>query len=214
MQPERDALIGRTEDVAELVEVLAPRGQGWQPPLVTLTGPGGVGKTRLAHRLALRLEGEVPVAFAELRGLEAPATAGGVAERIAVAAGAMSVSDAAEGLDWLARVLCDRSMLLVLDNAEPAVDAVADVVGELLEHCPHLRVLVTSRAALDIPGEQQYPVAPLSAPLPTSDEWQPDTVPDAVALFRERARHVDPTFTLSTSQQRAAVARICHRLGG
>ncbi|MER7224014.1 BTAD domain-containing putative transcriptional regulator, partial [Streptomyces rubradiris] len=188
--------------------------------LVTLTGPGGVGKTRLAVAAADALLGaasapELPdgawfVEFAGVRG-------GAVADLAQVVAASLGISDHAPSAvpvsgtgtrspaHHLAAVLRDRRTLLVLDNCEHVVDAAAELTTLLLRTAPGLRVLATSQEPLGLPGEEVFLVEPLP----------PD---DAVRLFTQRAAAAAPGFSLAPDagddSERAAVTEICRRLDG
>lgn len=211
MRPERDTLVGRVDEIAAVTQLLTDTGDG-ASRLVTLTGPGGVGKTRLAVRLATDLsEAFASVVSVDLRGVDDPDR---IAERIADAAGALTVADTKDDVESLVHQLADQHMLLVCDNAEQVADGLADVVGGLLDLCPYLRVLVTSRSTLEVPGEQQVPLTGLTAPHPECSDWPTRVVPEAVELFRQRARAIDPGFTLATAGKIATVGRICNRLAG
>ncbi|MFC9969521.1 BTAD domain-containing putative transcriptional regulator [Spirillospora sp. NPDC127200] len=189
------SLIGRDRALDELDRLL----DGAR--LVTLTGPGGVGKTRLSVAAASRFVPRLPdgVWLVELAGL-------GPGDDVAQAvAAALGVRDDAPGAASspaarLAAALRDRRPLLVLDNCEHVVGPVADLVDLLLRAVPGLRVLATSREPLDVAGETVVPVEPL----PNAD---------AVRLFTERARAAAPGVVLD-EESRAAVAEICRRLDG
>jgi predicted ATPase len=180
--------------------------------LLTLTGPGGVGKTRLALEVAERsreafADGMVFVALAPLR--DAALLPSVLAETLGIK------EVAGEALqETLIQRLQDRQMLLVLDNFEHLLTA-APVVGELVGRCTQLTVLVTSRAPLHLSGEHQFPVPPL--PLPDVASQSPAKVLEqstpAMELFRQRAQAVMPNFELTTTNA-ATVARICRRLDG
>src|SRR5581483_4140223 len=178
----------------------------------TLTGPGGVGKTRLVQAVARDLQDAYAegVFFVALEALNDPAL---VTSAIAQAVGVADAGDQPLA-ESLALALRNRALLLVLDNFEQVVDA-APLLVTLLGACPALSVLVTSRTLLRVSGEQEYHVEPL--PLP--DMAQPHLNPDglagstAVQLFVTRARAVQPDFTL-TEQNAAAVAAICRHLDG
>jgi non-specific serine/threonine protein kinase len=180
--------------------------------LLTLTGVGGVGKTRLALDLATNLQDAFPdgVAWVELGPL---ADARLVPSTVAAAAGvvpAPGVSDA----DALVAAWRDRSPLVVLDNCEHLLDACARLAADLLAHCPALRLLATSREPLQITGERQWRVPPLTVPdpeqLPAFDELARSP---AVRLFVERAQAVAPAFQL-TEHNAAGVVGVCARLDG
>ncbi|MGW2255856.1 ATP-binding protein [Kitasatospora sp. NPDC001660] len=179
--------------------------------LVTLTGVGGVGKTRLALRAAAELRPEFPdgVWVLELAALTEPRL---LAQSVA---DVFALPQSARGaLPALLDHLKDRRLLLVLDNCEHLLDAVAPFALDLLRACPQLRVLATSRQVLGAAGEHVFPVPPLASPplerLPSAAElaeWE------APGLFLARARAVDQAFTL-TERNRTAVARLCLRLDG
>ncbi|HET7696684.1 MAG TPA: helix-turn-helix domain-containing protein [Vicinamibacterales bacterium] len=177
--------------------------------LITLTGPGGSGKTRLALELAREIseKGTLRVVFVPLAAIRTPAF---VASAIAEALGLSDVMSA--GLPVHARVVCEgRPTLLVLDNLEQVLDA-APLIADLLSTVPTLRLLATSRAPLRVRGEREYGVGPLSlgtdaTALPTADLAR---LP-AVRLFVERVRDMQPDFRL-TPANGATVAAICRRL--
>lgn len=178
--------------------------------LLTLTGPGGTGKTRLAIEVARDQLARFPdgAFFVGLAGVADPAL---VSAAIAQALGVRSV--ARPVLEALEDHLAARQLLLVLDNFEHLL-AAGPVVGELLRTAPQLQVLVTSRALLHISGEQELPVPPMELP-DASVVPELDTLSgyDALALFVQRARTADPGFRV-TEQNVAAIARICARLDG
>jgi predicted ATPase/DNA-binding CsgD family transcriptional regulator len=203
---ELTSFVGRRDELAEVRRLLAGS------HLVTLTGVGGVGKTRLALRAAADLARAFPdgvwlVRLDQLReeALVAQAVAGalGMQERA-------GYSPAAS----LAEHVADRRLLLVLDNCEHLIDAVAKLADQLLRAASGLRVLATSREALNIDGETVLPVPPLAAPEPGErlTVTQLGLFP-AVALFAQRARQAMPGFAVTGANQ-AAVTGICHRLEG
>jgi predicted ATPase/DNA-binding SARP family transcriptional activator len=208
-------LIGRETEVAALRELLT------NARLVTLTGPGGSGKTRLAIQVAADLrDGFVDgVCFVSLAPIRDPSLVVSTVARSLAARG----SAGQPSLEGLKEHLRDRQLLLLLDNFEQVV-AAAPVVTELLESCPRLTVLATSRMRLNLRGEHRFPVRPLDAPRP---EWLADEDAagrrgnkavalaqyPAAALFLERTLEIDPDFTL-TEENAPAVAEICHRLDG
>ena len=203
---ELTSFVGRRGELAEVRRLLA------ESRLVTLTGVGGVGKTRLALRAAAGLARAFPggVWLVRLDQLREEAL---VAQAVA---GALGLQDRA-GFSpeaALAEYLAGRQLLLVLDNCEHLVDAVAKLADLLLRAAAGLRVLATSREALIIDGEMVLPVPPLPVP----EEGQPLTAAElgvfpAVRLFAERAAQVVPGFAV-TEANMAAVAGICRRLDG
>ncbi len=200
-------LVGREHDAAAVEDLLRRGGAR----LVTVTGPGGVGKTRLAIEVAGRLRGVFAdgVVFVPL------ASVGDPDLFISTLAETLDVTDSAgQSLrDALIQHLRDRRMLLVLDNFEHLLAAVSAVSG-LLSDCPGLVALVTSRAPLRLGGERQYPLHPLS--LPDSEKPAAAEVLEpspAVELFLQRARAVLPDFEL-TPENVAPIAAICRRLDG
>jgi predicted ATPase/DNA-binding XRE family transcriptional regulator len=198
------AFLGRDTDLQTLrrwLEEPAAR-------LVTLIGPGGVGKTRLALELARSIaeEGMARVVFVGLADVRDPEF---VAPAIAEALGLSDVT----AVDLPARVgvACDEPTLLVLDNCEHVLDAMP-LVAELLASAASLRVLATSRAALRMRGEREYGVGPLALEV-DAETMSPASLPrsPAVRLFLERIRDVQPDFRLTSTNSRA-VAAICRRL--
>ena len=200
------SFIGRRHEVSGVRRLLATS------RLVTLTGPGGVGKTRLAQRVSLEMRRAFPdgVWLVELAELRDPAlVAVTVAEALGVREG--SVSPDAPGL---ATFLMDQQALLVLDNCEQIVGACADLAETLLRTCPELRILVTSRQALRIAGEATLTVQPLPVPDPETTTTLDDLGRyESATLLIDRATAVLPGFTL-TEQNAATVARLCHALEG
>jgi predicted ATPase/DNA-binding XRE family transcriptional regulator len=196
-------LIGREDDVEVLRQWLADH----TIRLITLTGPGGAGKTRLALELghAMADAGSTRVVFVPLSAVRDP---GFVAQAIAEAFGLADVT--APDLPSRARVVCeDRPTLLVLDNFEHVLDA-APLVADLLTSVASLRMLVTSRAPLRLRGEREYIVGPLGLPVNSDATTSTDLAP-AVRLFVERVREVQPDFRL-TSANDGIVTAICRRV--
>jgi predicted ATPase/DNA-binding CsgD family transcriptional regulator len=201
---ETTSFVDRRSELAEGRELLA------RARLVTLTGPGGVGKTRLAGRIAARVERAFPdgVRFVHLSGLHDPALV-----PLAVA-GALGLHDYSErpALDALVERVRDRRLLLVVDNCEHLLAACAALAGALLHGTTGIRLLATSRHRLGLTEEHLLEVRPLPVPDPDGDLTAADGYP-ALALFADRATAVDPGFRL-TAANRASVARLCRRLDG
>jgi predicted ATPase len=200
------SLVGREQAIDEVTGLL---GQA-QVRLVTLTGPGGVGKTRLAVATGERLRDRYAAgtAFVPLAAVSDP---GLVLDGIGRAVGA-DLAGTGPPLQALGERLGDGAWLLILDNLEQVIEVAADL-SELLASCPGVTMLATSRTALGLAAEREYPVPPLS--LPGSAAMVPAELAasPAVALFVDRARAVRPGFTL-TAANAAAVAEICRRLEG
>ncbi|HEV3295555.1 MAG TPA: AAA family ATPase, partial [Streptosporangiaceae bacterium] len=199
----RTSFIGRAGPVRELA-VLLERYQ-----LVTVTGPGGAGKTRLASEVARQVAGrfEDGVWLVELAPVQDPqqvpavvAASLGVREQPGVPAGGT-----------LARVLARQQLLLVLDNCEHVIGAAAGLCAELLAACDDLRVLATSREPLAVAGEARYRLAPLVVPDP--DDLADTANAEAVVLFVDRARRADAHFVL-VGRTGLEVARLVARLDG
>src|SRR5271154_5782297 len=192
------SLIGRESELDEVqAAVKAHR-------LVTLTGVGGVGKTRLALEVAAGLADEFPdgVWMFELAAVTDPAS---VPDAVAAVLGitqqpAMSVSES------VAAALEGRMRLLVFDNCEHVRDAAADLIEAILTHSDTVKVLATSREGLGVADEQLWPVPSLDVDAGTDSA--------AVNLFVERAQHVSPRFTVGDDGEAAAVVEICRRLDG
>ena len=200
-------LIGREQEVATSLHFL----QREHVRLLTLTGPGGTGKTRLGLQVAAELSEAFSdgVYFVNLAPLSDPALV------VSAIAQTLDIKEIAEQplLELLKGSLHWKQLLLLLDNFEQVVDA-AVYVSELLITCPQIKVIVTSRAALHVRGEQEFAVPPLAVPDP---KHLPDLVTlsqyEAVALFIQRAQSVRPEFQM-TNANAPAVAEICVRLDG
>jgi predicted ATPase/class 3 adenylate cyclase len=179
--------------------------------LVTLTGPGGAGKTRLSLQLAHEARSVFAdgAFFVELAPIVDPEL---VPDAIAKALGLMGEAGRTV-LETIRDHLADKELVLVLDNIEQVIDA-APVVPELLAAASRLRMIVTSREALRVRGEQEYPVPPMAVADP-SDGTSPERLAayESVALFLDRARSVRPSFVLD-DETAPAVAEICARLEG
>lgn len=199
-------LVGRAREVAEVSDLIDRGGVR----LVTLTGTGGTGKTRLAVAVAAELEHRsardtyfVPLHTSD----RAVLMWSGIAEAVSAPADA-NESPEERALSFLA----DRSAFLVLDNLEQISDA-DTVVRRLLEEAPGLRILATSRRPLHLVDEQQYPVSPLHVPYRAPDRGLDEVQSGAVDLFVRRARMVKPTFALTPANVDCVVA-LCQRLDG
>ena len=199
------SLVGREQAIGEVADLI----EGAGARLVTLTGPGGVGKTRLAVAAGQRLRDRfgARTAFVPLAAVTDP---GLVLAAVGRAVGA-DLAGTGPPIDALAEQIGDGAWLLILDNLEQVTGAVPDL-GELLADCPGVTILATSRTVLGLRAEQEYPVPPLPAGSATAPEAELAASP-AVALFVDRARAVRPGFTLTESNA-AAVAEICRRLEG
>jgi predicted ATPase len=200
---EVSSLVGRGPEIAAVREQL----RGGR--VVTLTGPGGCGKTRLALRVATLAEGsfEDGARLVELASLTDPAL---VPASLAEALG-VSEQDAAGPVAGVVRALAGRELLIVLDNCEHVLGSASRVVVMLAGQCRRVRILTTSRERLDVPGEVVFPLPPLELP-------EDGTVPAVAAseagrLFVTRARAASPEFAL-TAGNAAAIAEVCSRLDG
>jgi predicted ATPase len=201
------SLIGREDDIVEVSELL----QTPDVRLVTLTGLGGIGKTRLAIAVGEQLDDRYPqgTVFVSLAAIAQPEL---VLPRIAAAVGA-TVDGAREPLDVLVEYFAETPTLLVLDNLEQVVD-VAPELDQLLARCPGLVVLATSRAVLRLRAEREYPVGPLTVPaLSERPPMEQLASLPAVRLFVDRAQAVRHDFAL-TEDNALAVVEICRRLDG
>ncbi len=201
------AFVGRERELAALRALISRRGVR----LVTVSGPGGVGKTRLAIQVARDLADRFAdgVRFVPLAPVRAPELV------LPVIARQLGIGESAPGtvLQDLTEQLATKELLLVLDNLEQVLDAASALVP-LIAGCPDLTVLVTSRAALRVSGEHEFVVPPL--PLPgEGGSWTFDQIAraDAVRLFSERAEAVQVGFRLDAANA-WDVARVCHRLDG
>jgi predicted ATPase/DNA-binding CsgD family transcriptional regulator len=197
------SFIGRDRPLAEVMEVLRGR------RLVTVTGPGGAGKTRLAAEVARRVAGQ----FADGAWLAELAPVRDPAQVPAVVAAALGVRDlpGTSQIQALARALARQQLLLVLDNCEHVMGAAVELSAGLLLACDDVRVLATSREPLRIAGEARYRLGPLT--LPDVNDPADAARAEAVALFVDRARRADARFTLD-GQTGPPVVRIVTRLDG
>jgi non-specific serine/threonine protein kinase len=196
--------IGRSREIAEVKRLLKTS------RLLTLAGPGGGGKTRLALRVARDVLNDFAngVLFVDLAPLSTPTL---VAQAIASALGVVENPNRSL-LDTLKHALAGQEMLLLIDNFEHVIEA-APLVSELLAAAPRLKALVTSREALRLSGEQEYPVPPLSLPPANPVSIQAVADSEAGALFVQRAQMMLPRFAVGEDNA-AAVAQICTRLDG
>jgi predicted ATPase/DNA-binding CsgD family transcriptional regulator len=200
---ELTAFVGRAEAVAAVADRLT------RYRLVTLTGPGGAGKTRLAGQVAE----QTAARFADGVWLAELATVTDPAQVAAAVGAALGIRDLpAEAVaDALARALARRQLLLVLDNCEHVIGAAAELCARLLLAADDIRILATSREPLRIAGEARYRLGPLA--LPPSGDPAAAAECEAVTLFADRARRADPGFTLDADTV-ATVARLVTRLDG
>lgn len=198
-------LVGRDSDLASLVELARNH------RVVTIVGPGGVGKTRILVELSRLLAPEFldGVAFIPLASITKPA------DFLPALAGALDVKEA-EGRtlgEGVVSLIGDKKALLLLDNLEQIVPAASEVAG-LVTRCPELQIVTTSRTPLRISAEREYPLAPLEIPPPsTPDASESLMAYPSIALFVERARTTRGSFEL-TPDNAGAVATICRRLDG
>jgi predicted ATPase len=195
---ELTSFVGRADEIAELSAAVGAN------RLVTLTGVGGVGKTRLALQVARRLATEFPdgVWLVELAPLGDPVA---LPDVVATALG-ITPQPGFTILDSVAEAVAGRRMLVVLDNCEHVLDAAGDLTAAVLARTPTATVLATSREGLALPGEHLWPVVSL--------EIDAAGRGSAVELFVERAQALRPVFSLDDDTDRAAVAEICRRLDG
>jgi predicted ATPase len=202
----RSSFVGRQREMVEVKQALAVT------RLLTITGAGGSGKTRLALEAARDLIESYPdgVWLIEL----APLSDEELVPKAVAQALEVPERSAQPLPETLAEILRDSESLLILDNCEHLLEATARLVDLLLDSCPHLRIMATSREALGVEGEVRWPVAPLSVPeqerTSSSEELEGY---ESTRLFVQRAKGRDPTFSLSP-QNALAVAEICRKLGG
>lgn len=202
------SLIGREGDIAEIRDLLSRK----NTRLVTLTGVGGCGKTRLALEVAAEARALFTdgVCLVEL----APVTDPALVPTTTLAALEIGAPVGLSPLELLRASLASRDLLLVLDNCEHLIDACAHLAESLLRACPSLRVLATSREPLRIPGERAWRVRPLPVPGPAASASLDELVAcPSVRLFIERAQAAVASFQL-TPANAPLVARVCARLDG
>jgi len=198
------SFVGRTRELAEVSRHIG------QNRLVTLTGVGGVGKTRLALEAAQQAVDDTPggVWFVDLAPIADP---GLVPAAIAAAMSSVDLVPGADAFDQIAALLGQTDTLLVLDNCEHLIDATAEAAAALLRAVPRMRILATSREPLGLPGEVDSPVPPLARGRPGNAEQLRES--DAVRLFLERARAARPDLR-EDDETIALAARICEELDG
>lgn len=194
--------IGRRHELAALRRLLN------HSQLITLVGPGGAGKTRLATELAAKIAPRFPdgVIFVDLTAVNEQRL---VVNAVANAVGVMAA--ARNRVDAISEHLRDRAVLLIMDNCEHLVAACAGIASELRRHCPSLTQVATSRERLNIEGETVWAVPPLS--LPPSADMPAADASDAVRLFVDRARLVQPAFALGEGNV-AHVVEVCRSIDG
>jgi predicted ATPase/DNA-binding CsgD family transcriptional regulator len=197
------SLVGRADEVAKVTGLLA------EYRMVTVTGPGGVGKTRLASEVARQAApGFADGAWlVELAAVEDPTL---VPARVAAALGVQQSADRPV-TDSLVDALTRQQVLLVLDNCEHVLAAVAELCAAVLAAADDVRLLTTSREPVNVAGETRFRLRPLPVPDPSAP-WEAG-VPASVALFADRARQADPDFVL-TDETRPAVGQLVTRLDG
>jgi predicted ATPase/class 3 adenylate cyclase len=206
----RSSFIGRTSELADVGRLIR------EERLITLTGIGGSGKTRIAIEAGARSLTQFPdgVFFVDL----APLSDADLLAQTVAAACASAIGDILRGEfggpveDRLVSALATRSPLLIIDNCEHLIDTVAELLDRMLGECPNVRVLATSREALGIDGEHVVPVPSLAIP-PDATDTSAAERSDAVQLFLERAKAQKPAFAL-TGENLDAVVEICRRLDG
>ncbi len=203
-----DPFIGRDEERARLHAMLGST----QGRLVTLLGPGGIGKTRLATESARAVVDDFPdgIWFVDLTSLRGDDSPGGAVMRVLGLRETPGATDDETVLGWLR----EREALLLLDNCEQIIESVAHFVAALLRSSPHVRILATSRIPLEIRGEQRLPIEPL--PLPDKraggDVGALQEIP-SVQLFVSRAMSIQPSFSLDTANA-PDIAAICRQVEG
>ena len=203
---EATSFIGRRRELAEVRKKLAGA------RLVSLVGPGGVGKTRLAIRIAADLARGFRGGgwLVELAEVQDPA----LVSNAVMAALDLRDQSAFEPPDLLLSYLHDKELLLVVDNCEHLLEAAAQVVTDVMKAAPGVRVIATSREPLSVPGEHVVPVPPLKVPPPhTAEPLARLRQNEAIVLFTERAAEASGSYELTAANQ-AAVAGLCRRLDG
>jgi predicted ATPase/transcriptional regulator with XRE-family HTH domain len=203
------SLIGREKEIADVHSYLLNP----DVHLVTLIGPPGIGKTRLSIEAARTTLPDFPhgVFFVPLAPLDNPTL---IAFTVAQAMGYVGAGQVST-MEQLKEGIGNKQLLIVLDNCEHLIEAVASLASSLLSACPRLKILATSRESLRIPGEWQYPVQALDVPALDSPSVAMDAVLNfpAMSLFAERARAVRPNFSIDAENVKA-IAAICKQLDG
>lgn len=199
------SFIGRSKEIAELDQALR------QARLVTLTGLGGSGKTRMAQELSLRTVTSFPdgATFVDLAPIQDPAH---MSLAVLTTLG-LRAQPGRSATEMLVDHLRDKNMLLVLDNCEHLLDASRDLSASLLRAGPAMKILATSREPLGAEGEQEYPVRPMNLPQEDRPRLEHARDNEAVRLFVERAQLVRPGFDI-TEENCATVVAICRRVDG
>ncbi len=197
------SFIGRSGEVTEVTDLLR------EYRMVTVTGPGGMGKTRLADKAARELAADFAdgVWLAELASVGDPEL---TAAQVAAVLG-VQVSGQVSGPDAIAEMIAGRQLLLVLDNCEHVLAPVARLCTAILGAADDVRILATSREPVGVPGEARYRLRPMSLPAETGTEGVPES--DAVILFADRARRADARFAVSAGNL-PEVASLVRRLDG
>jgi predicted ATPase/DNA-binding SARP family transcriptional activator len=202
---ESTSFVGRESELGTIAELLH------LSRLLTLTGPGGSGKSRLALRAGAQVRGRYPdgVWLAELAPISRP-------ELVVPVLGQVLTAREEPGqtlLEGMITRLRDADALLIVDNCEHVIDAAAEVIAALLRSCQRLRILATSQTRLGVPGEASWPVPPLTVPGPEVADPDAAAEAESVRLFCDRAGLARPGFAL-TGQNVAAVSDICRQLDG
>jgi predicted ATPase/DNA-binding SARP family transcriptional activator/Flp pilus assembly protein TadD len=200
---------GRDDEIVRLVDLLSPAAHGVR--LVTLTGPGGAGKTRLSIEVSRRLAGQFPggirfIALAELRdATQIPAKMADALD--------LPRSPASQPIEQIVEALADGPpVLFALDNVEQFAEAGSDIIAELLARIPSLSLLITSRQKLQLDGEREFTLLPLPLPAPNGSPERLLEFP-SIQLFVDRAQSARPDFQI-TERNADAVAALCARLEG
>jgi predicted ATPase/class 3 adenylate cyclase len=202
---ELSAFVGRVAELKEILRLVD------SSRLVTLTGPGGSGKTRLGLQTAAELldENADGVWLVELAAVtDADSVPGAIAGVLGVTA-----QPGRAVIDTLVSALTPQRLMIVLDNCEHLIDACARAADAILRRCPQVHLLATSREPLGISGETIYRVPPMSLPAEDDSGSAPDELPDAVALFVDRARQQGVSLTVDAGSG-PLIAAICRRLDG